>query len=88
MDNLYQNSITTPNYEPWRRPRTHRARILKMFKNGKGITVHQMLTKFGVMNPTATISSMRKYGWGIYKLGRKYYLDSYQEVPHKFVQAA
>ena len=41
---------------------TKQARLLEAFKNGEKLTAKQITARFGVKNPTATVSDLRLHG--------------------------
>lgn len=46
---------------------TKRQRLLEAFKSGEVLTASQIAARFGIANPTATISDIRLYdGYAIY----------------------
>jgi len=45
---------------------TKQARLLQAFKSGEKLTVKQIATRFGIKNPTATVSLLRYSGYAIY----------------------
>jgi hypothetical protein len=40
--------------------------LVEAFKTGKELTADQISTKFGLSNPTASITGLRKAGYAIY----------------------
>jgi predicted ArsR family transcriptional regulator len=45
---------------------TKQARLLEAFKNGEQLTAKQIATRFGIANPTATVSDLRFSGFAVY----------------------
>jgi hypothetical protein len=45
---------------------TKQARVLEALQNGEQLTAKQISARFGVKNPTATISDIRFSGYAIY----------------------
>ncbi len=45
---------------------TKQARVLEALQNGEQLTAKQISARFGVANPTATISNIRFAGYAIY----------------------
>ena len=45
---------------------TKQARLLEAFKNGEQLTAKQITYRFGIANPTATVSDLRFAGFAIY----------------------
>lgn len=46
---------------------TKRERLLEALKSGEVLTVHQIAARFGIANPTATISDIRmRDGYAVY----------------------
>ena len=45
---------------------TKQERLLEAFRNGEKLTVAQIKARFGIANPTATISDIRFSGFAIY----------------------
>lgn len=45
---------------------TKQARLLQALKSGEELTAKQISARFGVKNPTATISDLRYMGYAIY----------------------
>lgn len=45
---------------------TKQARLLEAFKNGEQLTALQIKQRFGIANPTATVSDLRFSGFAIY----------------------
>jgi len=45
---------------------TNKARVLEAFQKGEQLTAAQIKARFGVKNPTATISDIRYDGYAIY----------------------
>lgn len=45
---------------------TKQTRLLEAFKNGEQLTAAQIKQRFGIANPTATVSDLRYSGFAIY----------------------
>ena len=45
---------------------TKQSRLLEAFQNGEKLTAAQIKARFGVKNPTATVSDLRYMGYAIY----------------------
>ena len=45
---------------------TKQARVLEALQNGEQLTAKQISARFGVKNPTATISDIRFAGYAVY----------------------
>jgi len=45
---------------------TKQARVLEALQNGEQLTAKQIAARFGVANPTATISNIRFAGYAVY----------------------
>lgn len=45
---------------------TKQERLLEAFQNGEALTAKQISARFGVKNPTATVSDLRYSGFAIY----------------------
>lgn len=45
---------------------TKQARVLMALQNGEQLTAKQIASRFGVKNPTATVSDLRFAGFAIY----------------------
>lgn len=45
---------------------TKQERLLEAFQNGEQLTAKQITARFGVKNPTATVSDLRYNGFAIY----------------------
>ena len=45
---------------------TKQARVLEAFQKGEQLTAAQIKARFGVKNPTATVSDLRYNGFAIY----------------------
>jgi len=45
---------------------TKQGRLLEAFKSGEKLTAKQITARFGVTNPTATVSALRFSGYAIY----------------------
>lgn len=45
---------------------TKQARVLEALQNGEALTAKQITARFGVKNPTATISDIRFAGYAVY----------------------
>jgi hypothetical protein len=45
---------------------TKQERLLEAFKNGEQLTAAQIKQRFGIANPTATVSDLRYSGFAIY----------------------
>jgi predicted ArsR family transcriptional regulator len=45
---------------------TKQARLLEAFKNGEQLTAKQITHRFGIANPTATVSDLRFAGFAVY----------------------
>jgi DNA-binding IclR family transcriptional regulator len=43
---------------------TKQARLLEAFKNGEQLTAKQIATRFGIANPTATVSDLHQVSFG------------------------
>ncbi|MFY8211437.1 MAG: helix-turn-helix domain-containing protein, partial [Candidatus Nanopelagicus sp.] len=50
---------------------TKSGRLLEAFKKGEKLTTAQIKARFGIANPTATVSSLRFSGYAIYANARK-----------------
>ena len=50
---------------------TKQERVLEALRNGEELTAAQIKARFGVKNPTATISTIRQRGYAIYANTRK-----------------
>jgi hypothetical protein len=51
---------------------TKQDRLIEAFKNGEELTVKQIAARFGIANPTATVSDLRlRSGYAIYANQRK-----------------
>lgn len=46
--------------------KTKQERLLEAFKNGEQMTSAQIKQRFGIANPTATVSDLRYEGFAIY----------------------
>ena len=69
---------TTINYETT----TKRERLLEAFKSGEVLTVKQIRARFGLANPTATVSTIRlRDGYAIYS---NVHTDSKGRVTSKY----
>ena len=57
---------------------TKQSRLLEALQNGEQLTSKQIASRFGIANPTATVSDLRYNGWAVYankrtnKLGGTY----------------
>jgi predicted ArsR family transcriptional regulator len=45
---------------------TKQARLLEAFQNGEQLTARQITSRFGIANPTATVSDLRFAGFAVY----------------------
>lgn len=45
---------------------TKQARLLEALRNGEQLTAKQISARFGVKNPTATVSDLRYAGFAVY----------------------
>ena len=45
---------------------TKQARLLEAFQNGEELTAKQIAARFGIANPTATVSDLRFAGFSVY----------------------
>ena len=45
---------------------TKQSRLLEAFKSGEKLTAAQIKARFGIANPTATVSDLRYSGYAIY----------------------
>jgi hypothetical protein len=45
---------------------TKTTQVLNAFVSGQELTAKQMASRFGVQNPTATVSNIRRLGYAIY----------------------
>jgi predicted ArsR family transcriptional regulator len=45
---------------------TNKSRVLEAFQKGEQLTAAQIKARFGVKNPTATVSDLRYDGYAIY----------------------
>jgi predicted ArsR family transcriptional regulator len=45
---------------------TKQAKLLEAFRNGEQLTAAQIKQRFGIANPTATVSDLRYEGFAIY----------------------
>ena len=45
---------------------TKQARLLEAFRNGEELTAKQIAARFGIANPTATVSDLRFAGFSVY----------------------
>jgi hypothetical protein len=45
---------------------TQKAKLVRSLKNGSEFTANQIASRFGVANPTALITNLRKEGYAIY----------------------
>jgi hypothetical protein len=45
---------------------TKQGRLLQAFKSGEKLTAKQIAARFGIKNPTATVSDLRFSGYAIY----------------------
>jgi predicted transcriptional regulator len=50
---------------------TKQGRLLEAFQNGEELTVAQIKHRFGIKNPTATVSDLRYEGFALYANKRK-----------------
>ena len=50
---------------------TKQARVLEALKDGQKLTAKQISARFGVKNPTATVSDLRYSGFAVYANSRK-----------------
>ena len=69
-DNCYTIVTRCENNETFKRKMkmtlTKQARVLEALQNGEQLTAKQISARFGVKNPTATISDIRFSGYAIY----------------------
>jgi predicted ArsR family transcriptional regulator len=66
---MYYNNITLLINELFRglnMTETKQSRVLAALQNGERLTAKQIQSRFGVANPTATISDLRFSGFAIY----------------------
>lgn len=45
---------------------TKQTRLLEALQNGQELTSKQIASRFGIANPTATVSDLRYNGWAVY----------------------
>jgi len=45
---------------------TKQARLVEALQNGEQLTAKQIATRFGIANPTATVSDLRFSGFAVY----------------------
>lgn len=45
---------------------TKQSRLLEAFQNGEELTAKQIAARFGIANPTATVSDLRFAGFSVY----------------------
>ncbi len=45
---------------------TNQARLVRAFKQGQQLTAKQISARFGIANPTATVSDLRYAGYAVY----------------------
>lgn len=45
---------------------TKQARLVRAFKQGQQLTAKQIAARFGIANPTATVSDLRYAGYAVY----------------------
>ena len=50
---------------------TKQGRLLEAFQNGEELSVAQIKHRFGIKNPTATVSDLRYEGFALYANKRK-----------------
>lgn len=50
---------------------TKKGRLLEALKNGEQLTAKQIAARFGIANPTATVSDLRFDGFAVYANPRK-----------------
>ena len=50
---------------------TKKARLLEALRNGEELTAKQIAARFGIANPTATVSDLRFEGFAVYANPRK-----------------
>lgn len=68
--NCYTIYVRCENNETFRRKLkmtvTKQSRLLEAFQKGEELTAAQISARFGVKNPTATVSDLRYMGFAIY----------------------